>query len=210
MRRRLLLTYLGLTLFVLVVLEVPLGIAFARSERDDLTGRVERDAVALASFAQDVLTGHRAEDEAVLRETALRYDAETRGRVVVVDRDGISIVDTTSPDGERRDFSTRPEIAGALAGEVATGTRRSTTLNETLLYAAVPVASGRPGARRRADHVSTSTIDEHILRYWLTLLAIAAVVLALATPCSRSASPAPWRDRSRASAPRPTGPAPAT
>lgn len=181
MRRRLLLTYLGLTLFVLVVLEVPLAIAYARNERQNLTGKVERDAVALSSFAQDVLTGHREEDEAVLRATAQRYDAETRGRVVVVDAEGISLVDTTSPDGQRRDFSTRPEIADALAGQVATGTRRSTTLNETLLYVAVPVASG--GEVHGAVRVTypTSTIDEHIARYWLTLVAIAAVVLVLAS-----------------------------
>ena len=55
-------------------------------------------------------------------------------------RAGISVVDTDQ--AAPRDFSTRPEIATALAGERATGTRPSETLDTELLYVAIPVASG--------------------------------------------------------------------
>ena len=48
MRRRLLLSYLSITIFVLLVLEVPLGIAYARSERDRLSSGVQHDALALS------------------------------------------------------------------------------------------------------------------------------------------------------------------
>jgi len=57
MSRRLLAGYLTLTVFVLAVLEVPLGISHSHSERQNLTARVERDAVVLTTFAEDTLEG---------------------------------------------------------------------------------------------------------------------------------------------------------
>jgi signal transduction histidine kinase len=99
--------------------------------------------------------------------------------VVVVDTRGISVVDTdqTTP----RDFSTRPEIATALAGSRATGTRPSETLDTELLYVAIPVASSGTvhGALRLT--LDTSEVDEHVRRFWWGLTAIAAVVLAAIT-----------------------------
>ena len=55
MSRRLLASYLALTFVVLVALEVPLAIVNARTERQDLTAKVERDAFAAASLAEDTL-----------------------------------------------------------------------------------------------------------------------------------------------------------
>ena len=51
MTRRLLLSYLTITAFVLVVLVTPLGITFAARERDRLEVAIERDAGAIASLA---------------------------------------------------------------------------------------------------------------------------------------------------------------
>src|SRR5207249_4017256 len=73
-----------------------------------------------------------------------------------------------------------PEIAAALRGRVAVGTRPSATLHTNLLYVAVPVAAaGRVEGAVRITY-PTSTVDARIRRYWLVLAAIAAVVLAAA------------------------------
>jgi signal transduction histidine kinase len=89
-------------------------------------------------------------------------------------------VDTSPEFEEGRDFSTRPEVAQALAGEVATGVRESATLGESILYVAVPVASrGRVLGAVRITY-PTSRVDARITRYWLVLLAIAGVVVAAA------------------------------
>ena len=55
MRRRLLLSYLSITVFVLLVLEIPLGFAYAQSERRRLTSAVQHDALALSIRAEDAL-----------------------------------------------------------------------------------------------------------------------------------------------------------
>jgi len=174
---RLLVTMLALTSVLLGVLVVPLGVESARSQRRDLRTKVERDATAVASLAEDALEADAPAPAAVTR-LASRYLVETGGRIVVVDRRGISVVDPASPIG--RDFSTRPEIASALAGEVATGTRPSETLGTSLLYVAVPVASS--GVVQGVARITypTSTADVRVRNTWLALAAISGFALAVA------------------------------
>ena len=180
MTRRLLLGYLGITLFVLVALEVPLGIQNQRTERRDLIAKVEHDAVAIASLAEDaILSGSTAQ----LRPVAARvysYANSTSGRVVIVDTRGFARIDTSARIAGTERFKSRPEIASALRGIVASGTRYSKTLKERLLYVAVPIASG--GLVHGAVRITypLSTVDARIVRYWLLLAAIAAVVLLVA------------------------------
>lgn len=179
MTRRLVATYLLLALVVLVALEVPLGIVNGRNQRRDLQVRVERDAVALAGLVEDRLQAGAAPGDPALDGILDRYAPRAGARVVVVGRDGRLLADSDTTRELGRDFSTRPEIATALGGAVATGTRRSDTLGQTLLYVAVPVASGGRifGAVRAS--VPTSRVDALTRRYWLVLTGIALVVLAV-------------------------------
>ena len=178
MTRRLVATYLILAAVVLVALEVPLGIVYERSQRHDLQQRVERDAVAIAALVEDTLQAGTTPGDPALTEVIDRYTASTGARVVVVGRRGRLLADSDSALDLGRDFSTRPEIATALDGSTATGTRRSDTLGTSLLYVAVPVASGGVvhGAVRAS--VPTSRLDALVVRYWLVLGGVALVVLA--------------------------------
>ena len=179
MSRRLLASYLTLAAIVLLALEIPLGITFARSERRDLTTKVERDATAIASRAEDVLENNRPTD--ALARIATEYQANPGGRVVIVDRTGRAIGATSDPDDAGRDFASRPEFATALGGSVATGTRHSNTLGEDILYVAVPVASG--GVVHGAVRITypTSEVDARVRRSWIVLGAIAVIALAIST-----------------------------
>jgi len=180
MSRRLLLGYLSLTALVLVVLEVPLAITYARNERSSLSSKVERDAVAVASVADDVLEQSRPRIEP-LRAFVEDYAARTGGRVVIVNDRGVALVDTEPPQAGTRSFASRPEIRAALSGRVASGVRTSQLLGTDLLYVAVPVASnGRVTGAVRITY-PTSAVDERVRRYRLILLGIAVVVLAAAT-----------------------------
>ena len=180
MTNRLLAGFLALTVLLLAVLEIPLGITYARNERQDLTLKVERDAATLASLATDALRPGGTGDFGSLRQLAGEYSDETGGRVVVVGRNGRARIDTSPEFGEGRDFSTRPEIVQALRGEVSSGVRHSDTLGENLLYVAVPVASG--GRIHGAARITypTSTVDDRVRRYWFVLAAIAGIVIAAA------------------------------
>ena len=176
MSRRLLLGYLSLTLLVLLMLEAPLGIAYTRNERRDLQAKVEHDAVSLASLSEDMLSLRAP--VAPVAKIAATYAAGTKGRVVIVDARGLRVVDTSPLFAGERNFATRPEIEAALAGNVAVGTRYSRTLRRSLLYVAVPVASG--GTVHGAVRVTypTSAVDSRVRRTWLLLGAVALIALA--------------------------------
>jgi signal transduction histidine kinase len=181
MTRRLLISYLSLTVVVLAMLEVPLGFINARGERASLTAKVERDAVAIGSLAESTLEGDVATSNLpALRRLASRYAADTGGRVVITDDKGITVVDSAAPTTVPKSFANRPELRSALRGDVASGTRHSTTLGYDLLYVAVPVASG--GVVHGAVRVTypTSELDRRVRNYWLVLAGIAAIVLAAA------------------------------
>jgi len=203
MSRRLLLSYLLLAAFVLVVLEVPLGISYARGERQDLTRRLERDAASLATLSEDVLARRPGVDRATLAGIARRYARETGGRVVIANAAGVAVVDTDPPAPGRRSFASRPEFARALDKKVAVGTRSSETLGSEFAYVAVPVMAG--GEVRGAVRVSypTSAVSARVTRFWLLLAAIAAVVLGAATLVGRRLAHSiaqPLRDLERAAA----------
>ena len=171
--RRLLASYLLITALTLVLLEVPLGVFFAQRERERIAADLEHDANVLATLYVDDLENDRPLDPA----PATAYGERTGARVVVVDPDGISLIDTAGPI--ERDFSTRPEIAEALSGQSATGTRSSDTLATDILYVAVPVASSGTvhGALRLT--IDTSDVTARIHRFWLALTAIAVVIIGL-------------------------------
>ena len=172
MTRRLVFSYLTVTLFVLIVLEVPFAGLVADRQRRELVTGLERDALILATIYEDALDRNAPYSPTPASE----YAESTGRRVVVVDADGVSIVDTVRNVND--DFSNREEVARALSGEIASGRRRSDDLDRDLLYVAVPVASG--GAVHGAVRITTdpADVERTIHRFWWPLAGVAVVVLA--------------------------------
>lgn len=176
MIRRLLLAYLAVTVVVLAVLEIPLGVTFARREREALVGDVRRDAEETARFAAGPLA---TQAPGRLPEIAAAYRQETGGRLVVVNRDGRAVADSQEPAGG--DFSTRPEVSIALRGEGVSGVRTSETLGERLLVVAVPVDPGGEVIGVVRITYPFGIIEDRIRQTWLILVGVAAVTLTVVT-----------------------------
>lgn len=174
MRRRLLASYLALTLLILVALEVPLALSYRERESDTVQARMERDAFVLSTFAEDALDGS---GDVKLQALADEYQARTGARVVFVDSDATVRADTEPSAEDRRTFASRPEIQLALNRQVTSDTRYSNTLDTDILFAAVPVTSGGTiqGAIRLS--IPSSQVDERVNRYWALLTIIGALAL---------------------------------
>ena len=174
MTRRLVVTYFTITALALASLAIPLGITFAHREKDRLLFAIERDADAMAASVQGAVTNREAPPSAAI----LRYAARTGGRVVVVDRHGRSLLDTHAPSAPARDYSSRPEIQRALAGERADGTRPSETLGTDLIYSAVPVTSAAGGVAGavRITYPSAA-LDARVRHMWSQIGLLCVVVL---------------------------------
>ncbi|MEZ5217208.1 MAG: HAMP domain-containing sensor histidine kinase [Ilumatobacteraceae bacterium] len=171
MTRRLLLSYLTVTLLVLLLLELPLAIFYSQRELERFTADVERDASVLATIYEDTLESGQTPDVAA----AQSYRLKTGARVVVVDDRGVSVVDTELPPP--RDFSTRPEVATALTGVRAAGSRYSNTVGADLVYVAVPVASSGQVHGALRVTLSAAEVDARVHRFWIGLVVIAVIVL---------------------------------
>ena len=59
--------------------------------------------------------------------------------MLILDSTGAPLADSAGPDRADDTYVGRPEVASALAGKSVQGTRHSDTLDEDLLYTAVPV-----------------------------------------------------------------------
>ena len=85
MRRRLLISYLSITCFVLLALALPLGLSFGQGQQHQLTSRVQDEAFALALRAEQPLaTGATS----TLGPFVHRLAARTGDGFVVVGADG--------------------------------------------------------------------------------------------------------------------------
>ncbi len=180
MKRRLLVSYLSITAFVLVILEIPLGVSYANSVERRLTSDLQHDAFSLAIRSQEPLDGAVGASEGrALQSLADHYRDRAGGRVVIVDGRGRSVADSDETSPTSRNFSTRPEVQQALNGAEVSGTRSSKTLGERLLYVALPVgsATGIHGAVRIT--YPASVVDDQIRHIWLLLAATGGVVLGI-------------------------------
>lgn len=173
MIRRLLAGYLSITTVVLAALGVPLGLLYARNERERLVHDVQVRATEVAAFsAVPLATG----DVGSLDEVADAYGRATSGRLVVVVADGRSVADSADRTG--RSFASRPEVALALSGQENHGFRRSETLDENLFFVAVPVNSGSNVLGAVRITYPSSFVHERIERSWFVLGAVALLTIA--------------------------------
>ena len=83
--RRLVTTYLALTLLILLALEVPLAVTYQDRQRKELAAAIERDAFVISSYVEDILNGTAPNED--LASIAASYSDRTGGRVVIVDAD---------------------------------------------------------------------------------------------------------------------------
>lgn len=96
MTRRLLVSYLGLVVLVLVVLEIPLGVLAERHERDLSVADAAREAAGLAGLVTEDMEHSRPAELSTLATT---YQNSTGGEVAVVAPSG-TVVASSSRDND--------------------------------------------------------------------------------------------------------------
>ncbi|MBM3672426.1 MAG: HAMP domain-containing histidine kinase [Actinobacteria bacterium] len=172
MRRRLLFSYLSLTLFVLLALELPLGVSFANAERRRLVSDVQTEAFAVALRADEVFA---ATGDTELSELVEHFHRRTGHGVVVVSEAGT--VRAAAGRGEPVLNSTVSDdgaLGVALRGRQVT--REREFAGEDVLATAVPVLDRDEvvGAVRVSS--SLDVVAERTQRNWMLLAALGGVV----------------------------------
>jgi signal transduction histidine kinase len=184
-RRRLLLSYLSITCFVLVALALPLGLSYGQGQERQLTSRVQDDALALALRADVPLAQG---DTTTLRRVVQELAKGTGDSVVVIGGDGRVLATAGSHEPPVGSLSTTADLVSAERGHAVTG-RRSIG-DADALTVSVPVLSSRGTIGALRVSASLTVVDHAVTRNWLILggLAgvIALIVLLVSTLLARS------------------------
>jgi signal transduction histidine kinase len=126
-------------LVVLIALGVPLAVNLQQRARLELETEalIQAQGIASAVGAENLLPKHRDALASIVEQAA----PQVGGRVIIVDRDGILVADSQSPQSLGTLYATagRPEIVRALSGTAESITRHSVELATDLLATAVPV-----------------------------------------------------------------------
>ena len=142
MKWRLVAALLGLTLVVLLVHDIPLTGYLRTVENDRIITALERDSFVIAGRSEEALESGEATSASYVQDAIKNYSTQSGARVIVTDSAGVAIATSDATDTVGTSFASRQEISEALSGKVSSGRRYSTTLNQEILYVAVPVFNG--------------------------------------------------------------------
>ncbi|MFI1160336.1 sensor histidine kinase [Streptomyces sioyaensis] len=176
MTRRLLLSYLSLTLLVLLCLEVPFGYVYARGEMSRFTGNGSQAAVMLAEVLEEKVERRAASD---VPELVAGFARRTRSHVTVVDSAGKVLTDSRGAAAVGTDLSAEPDIATALRNRAGSGTRQDDpTLGGDVFFTTVPGSSGSTVRCAVRASFPLATVATKVHDAWLVLAAVGLGVLA--------------------------------
>lgn len=173
MTRRLLASYFGLALLILLVLEVPFGFLATRQELASARASATRDATEIAVGSTEVLeSGSRSAVHSLLEE----YFARTGAELAVVGRTG-GMVAGIDPDRDG-DLVVGGKLArGALAGASKSAIVYDEGRPDAVV--AVPIGSSEHPIGAVLLSVPIGAYTDHIQDIWAGLAGFAAVVLVL-------------------------------
>lgn len=131
------------------------GVYLEQMFRAQMEKRIENELIALARISNDAVQIAPADaSREDMQNLATRLGASAEARVTIVAKDGTVLGDSAVDPRrvpEMENHANRPEIAVAHDKGIGVSRRHSDTLNESLLYAAVPYdTKGRAGVVRVA------------------------------------------------------------
>ena len=112
-------------------------------------------------------------------------------RLTIVDATGTVLADTAVDPSTMENHASRPEVAAALAGEVGQAHRRSSTLREDMVYAAVPAFYRGEQVAVRVGEPLQAILDlaAESQRFGLVLLVVSLAVSSVVAAWAAKARP---------------------
>ena len=169
LRTRLLAAFAYVLVLVIVALEVPLALNLSRRVDAEIRSEARSQAQLLAAFIPGRLD-NREELDRLVRDA----DRDLGGRVIVVGPlpDGRLLADSAGSGLRSTPYASRPEIADALRGDPVQGKRHSDSLDEDILFTAVPVVSnGRTAGAVRVTQ-SVDAVDSEVRSDVIALIGV--------------------------------------
>jgi signal transduction histidine kinase len=170
-RRRLVISYVAVAAVILLTLEVPLWLVYARHERDVASVGVTHDATALASLVDE---GIESRSTASLEVVADHYRGSVTGDLEIVDRSGQIVVPPRAHDSVLTDPAIRAELLAVIHG--APGGLHAVGHSDDLI-AFEPVGSVDSPVAAVVVAANDDQVDHRVHDASLALMALAAGVM---------------------------------
>jgi signal transduction histidine kinase len=170
------LSYVGVALLILVMLEVPFGILAQRHERDMAASQAGQEATGLAAVAsEDVEHGHFAD----LAALVARYQSRTGGEVAVVDPAGKVLASSDRDADNDATGEHRGLIQAALAGRSVS--TFGADEGQPWASSSVPISTDSRPLGAVLLGIQADPTEDRIRGIWLALGGFAVVCLACTT-----------------------------
>jgi two-component system phosphate regulon sensor histidine kinase PhoR len=174
-------------LLIVILCTAAVGFYAVRSVRDFYYDQTEQELQARASLVRDELTQAMATDTSGRLEELVRGlgDASgTRITLISVDRPGFArgqvLADSDSDPSTMENHATRPEYQIALQGRPGRQVRFSRTLDENMMYLAIPITEDGRVTTVLRTAVPLTRVDAALSTLYGNIVASAVVVAALA------------------------------
>lgn len=176
-----------LVLVSMTALGIYLGNYVRDNELDSLRSRLENEAKIAAVAVRPGLAGHSVpvDTGALVEELGTRIGS----RITIIAPDGTVLGDSIEDPLTMDNHYSRPEVKAAFTMGLGASTRYSATLEEEMMYVAVPVIEGEQvlGVTRVALPVAhvRSSVDRIVVSVVIATVAVAVLVILLAALVAR-------------------------
>jgi len=178
-KSRLIVTYLILILLTMSLLSSYLLWFFHQHNLEQLTSSLLTHARITEQFLEDHMKGPRekANIDSLIKELSTKNDL----RITVIDNTGTVIADSWENPTLMENHLERPEIASALSSGQGNSLRYSTTINQNMLYVAIPIWQGSEvvGAIRISSTLAAVDAGFNSIRSTLLAAIFLAALLAI-------------------------------
>jgi len=171
-----------ITLLFVLVIVVSMGVlgiylvnATGDSQLEGLRSQLENEARITAEAS---LPGFATGETAGLDALAKKLGAEIEARVTIIALDGTVLGDSEEDPQLMENHAQRPEVIDALNSGLGESTRYSVTLEEEMLYVAVPVTSGGETLGVARVSLPLTTVESPVRHVTVSII-IATVAAAL-------------------------------
>ncbi len=179
-------SYVALIAAVLIVLGVYLIIVLRAQRLSWLEAQLQRQAHVVADQARDLLA---ARDSTALDTLAKRLGHTMGVRITLIAADDTVLGDSDHDPTTMDNHAARPEVAAALGAGAGHSRRHSATLNQDLLYVAVPIEQDGAvlGVARVALPVQEveAALNQVVAAVSVTLAAAVMLAIAMAITITR-------------------------
>jgi two-component system phosphate regulon sensor histidine kinase PhoR len=146
------------------------------SQLDNLRFHLEQEARIMVDASLPSLLGQGDSPDVLAKKLGTDIDS----RITIIAPDGTVLGDSIEDPATMENHSTRPEVIAALASGIGESTRFSTTLQQRLMYVAMPVISQGQVLGIARVALTLKAVDSSINHVTRTIILATVVIAALA------------------------------